>query len=507
MFGTFSEIGLDDALCYDRRGRFGPYGYREDDEDHEAQISDTVDHSEFEKEREPRVQWENVNWGKLQDECLQNNAVRFESIGNQQAVLPIRMPGSGGGYKVQNELKVRNETSGREPKILRKAVIIRTWERQKYDSEVVQHLRSMIMELSLHTGSEYSVYLLVEVTDHSRHVEGSKEAYQKALKDFVPREFRNMALLFTPRLLESWYGHGDYDSASWLHSNQAIQLFSLHNPQFSHVWEIPLETRYTGNWYSLLSGSMDWARKQPRKLQWERAGKFYIPSHHGAYANFSSEVASQNPSGGIWGALSSKDIRFPRGPLPPRPLPAEDGFDWGVGEDADDIVPSALIDTVETTIFSEDKVKGLDNTPSRRALMVSPIKCVSDRLLGIMHDAQIDGVDMRPELFAHTMALLHGLKVVALPLPIYYNNDTSPQMADEIFNNPKPNSFFEGDSWTMPIKRMMSFWWQLDFASFPQLLYRKWYGVNGVGKRLKSGNSLLCLPEMLIYPIKNVVSH
>ena len=495
---------MDGTICFDRNGRSSPYGFEEDDDENE----------EIKKENAISVMspspidWAKVRWGELQNECSENNALRFDPLGKIRTVLPLKAPDAAGGYRGQDEFSSRNETTSGEHSLKPKAVLVRSWDGMWYNSEVVQHLRAMITELSLHAGGEYSVYLMVEVTDPALHVEESEDIYRQVLKDHVPEEFRDIAILYDTRLLELWYDQVGYYGGDAAHSNQVVQVFSLQNPQFSHVWDVSIDARYTGNWYRLLSGSMQWARDQPRKHQWERAARFYIPALHGTYSNFSTRIAAETMSDGIWGPVPSRDVLVPQGPLPPHTHEIENGEDWGVGEEADDIVPSALINTAETELFSHNQVKGFEDSKPRRALMISPIKCFSRRLLKIMHQAQIDGYDMQPELFPHTLALMHGLKVAAVPLPVYFDTDSTPREIDEILNNDPSKSFFSDEEpSTMAMKVKLTMWKDLGFDAFPQMLYRKWLGVDGSGRKMR--NSLrgrMCLPEMLIYPVTNVVA-
>lgn len=511
MFGSFNESGFDDTHCFDRQGRFGPYGYTEDSTDLNGRPID----------EEEAVDWNGVNWGDLQDQCVERNVDLFGLLDNQTHVSPFKLPdasSSTGKHSRREALRQRSTARDSKGQLSRKAVLVRCKDSKKYNTEVLHNLRSMVTELSLHTGGEYAVYLLVEVADQSREIHKSESAYQQALTEYIPKEFRAMTFLFNQQLLEAWYPKIDADGGQSLHSNQPVQLFSLFNPQFSHVWDVAIETRYTGNWYSFLSHSMDWARRQPRRLQWERAAKFYIPSYHGSYQNFSEGIVADNPRGGVWGPVPNDAVRVARGPQPPTITALEDTeFTWGVGEDADDIVPSVLADTADTPIFEHNRVQGFHSGSPRRALMVSPVSCLSRTLLHAMHDAQAtDGLDMRPELFAHTLALAHGLKVAALPLPMYYDGGGSgssssafadPTAVNALFNDPTRRFLRDEDNKdSLPTKSSTTFWWKLKRDQAAPRLYRKWYGVDADGKRVDvSRGGRLCLPGMLLHPVPDVL--
>lgn len=180
------------------------------------------------------------------------------------------------------------------------AVLLRAWQGIEYTSDLLQSVRSMISELSLHTGGEYSVYLVVETMDKDGPILASpgSGANQKLLDDIVPRELRNEMILFNQDLLKAWYPTIDQGGGHSSHMNQPLQLFFIINPDFTFVWQFKLDVSYTGNWYNFLESAESWARRQPRKLQWERAAKFFfsIPSYCGSYANLSDSVEAALPA-------------------------------------------------------------------------------------------------------------------------------------------------------------------------------------------------------------------
>ncbi|KAF6225300.1 hypothetical protein HO173_012851 [Letharia columbiana] len=98
------------------------------------------------------------------------------------------------------------------------------------------------------------------------------------------------------------------------------------NPDFVFLWQFELDVRYTGNWYNILENAESWARKQPRKLQFERAARFYIPSYHGTYASFSDTVEAANPDGGVRGPVRSWAVPRSLGPKFHRKTAAEDDY-------------------------------------------------------------------------------------------------------------------------------------------------------------------------------------
>ena len=87
----------------------------------------------------------------------------------------------------------------------RTAVVLRTSETNEWTVDTMQYIRSMIMELSLHSGAEYEVIIMVEVKDASARIFDGQASYQQTLKKSVPDEFRNNSILFNRQLLEKWY--------------------------------------------------------------------------------------------------------------------------------------------------------------------------------------------------------------------------------------------------------------------------------------------------------------
>ena len=85
------------------------------------------------------------------------------------------------------------------------AIVIRSWETYEYTAEDLWHLRSIITEAALSTGSEYAVYLLVDIKDLSQQIHKDPVAYATLLEECVPPELQNIAVLFDKTLLESWY--------------------------------------------------------------------------------------------------------------------------------------------------------------------------------------------------------------------------------------------------------------------------------------------------------------
>lgn len=61
------------------------------------------------------------------------------------------------------------------------------------------------MELSLHSGSEYQVFFMLDLKDESLLIEDIEAAIDELKERTVPIEFHNMTILFNDRLLRHWY--------------------------------------------------------------------------------------------------------------------------------------------------------------------------------------------------------------------------------------------------------------------------------------------------------------
>lgn len=155
-----------------------------------------------------RVQWDNVNWDTLQQDCLQRNADRYEpsSLGEKTWTL----------HK-DHEKRLQEDSAQRERRQTqtdkdnaspvfnsRTAVILRTWLDRKYTEDDLHFIRSMITELSLLSGGEYEVVILVDAKDTKLPQPGDRASLGD-LKKFLPRELQDLTVFFNSKMLENWY--------------------------------------------------------------------------------------------------------------------------------------------------------------------------------------------------------------------------------------------------------------------------------------------------------------
>lgn len=508
IFGSYKDTGLGSGYCFERHARNRAYG----DED--------IPGDRLNNKPQPRkVQWEKVNWGRLQRDCYNRNRGRF-----RESIAPpsmFRFPTHDDVRQVNETLILPDPAANSERQSYRRwfsdskkykarnAVLLRTYDKKKYTPDNMYHIRSMITELSLHSGAEYEVFLLVQIIDLNRHIFSDPAVYQKALDDFVPHEFHNISILFNVPLLEAWYpkaGKHDPNNSQQVHMSQPVQLFSLLRPDFDMYWQLELDVRYTGHHYHHLEAIRQWSQKQPRKLQWERAAYFYSPFIHRTWKNFSAKIRETTKGGGFWGAVTTTGIA-PVGPKPPTKSAEEDDFEWGMGEPADMINIMPIVDPVATHMMFRDVV---DNYPDgkktpRRTAPITPLIATSKRLVRAMHHGQVTlGTHMMPELFPESTAFQHGLKTVTFPEPVYLDiSDKGPEELESIFNDQTEASIWNGGSPHGKLVQHANYWWSSGIRpEFSNVLYRRWLGIDFEGK--KTDEQGLCLPAMSLHPIKEL---
>ena len=180
-------IGVDGKLSYDRYTRYAAYGYGEDDTS-----SDWI--------RPSKVDWESVNWGKLQQECVQINAGRYNTTAASDS--------SGLSSWFSRRSRPTNLINPEAAPEKRTAILIRSYTDKQYSENDKQVIRSMVQELSLQSGGEYEVFLLVHVKDDSIPID-QEDAYEQVLRDHIPPEFWNMTILWNVAMVSKRYNKLD----------------------------------------------------------------------------------------------------------------------------------------------------------------------------------------------------------------------------------------------------------------------------------------------------------
>ncbi|KAH8601723.1 hypothetical protein B0O99DRAFT_562364 [Bisporella sp. PMI_857] len=529
--GSYVPLGIDSNLCFERESRLGAYGYTEGEA---AQIPAHA------KRVPKKIDWDSVNWGRLQEYCVARNADRYVQL---EQKLPIKdditvsksnppqsasgslkargAEGQNGTVPISNGT-ITDEAEARKqglhglpqndikPKS-RTAVLVRSWSRRNYTENDKQNIRALVTELSLRSGGEYQVYLLVGV-EEDLPIWTNATVHQQVIQDNVPKEFWNMTVLWDEKINKELYPKaqalvGNVNKSQW----QPLQNFALENPEFEFFWNWELDTRYTGHHYNLLERLAIFAKKQPRKGLWERNERFYIPSLHADYydSKFRKTVEAASGSEVVWGAVSIEGVK-PVGPKPPLPSFKEDNYKWGVGDEADYISLAPIFNPVGTTWPDKDDVfgyKGTRETP-RRASIGTQAR-VSRTLLEAMHQENKNGNFLGAEMAPQTVSLLHGLKAVYAPIPIFFDRQWSGKKLDKWFN-PGPKGV-SGSTEESPFSkaregRFAGSTWFVQ-ANAPTRLYNNWlgweYGGTG-GTEWEKSHGRACLPPMLLQPIKDV---
>jgi hypothetical protein len=577
--GSYDLLGLPEDICFERYGRLGPYGHgyalkyggTGTGEHGDMEGSEAV--WEGQDETINQVDYRRVNWGDAQKRCHQANAARFEAkhrveeplntfsvVDQEDDILERR-------EEYDKALSALRSNSTVTPKKLlpRTAVVIRSYDDFVYSEEDVLHLRAMISELSLGSGGEYDVHLLVQVKDEAKHpIWADDETYQEHLNASVPEEFRGITTLWsTTQMLMLYQGifdtfirgpelsvHGSYRGLQ-----MAMQHFAQRHPEYDFFWHWEIDIRYTGHYYNLFSQIDSWTKKQARKGLWERSSRFYVPSVHGSWEDFKQMVRVQTEMGtkgpeDIWSGLPGAKTPppAPKGdkPIwgPERPKESDDWFEteddpvpptsydkdkykWGVGEEADLITFNPLFDPEGTTWGLATDITGYNDTdglPPRRAAIVTSSR-MSKRLLDTMHrETAFKKHHAFSEMWAPTAALHHGYKAVYVPHPMYVDREWPTAYLASVVNSGR-NGASGGARTSVFGERehnLMGMTWYYN-AGFAPNLWKRWLGFkvnneggeefeltidegrDGVGVNgMRGGEGRMCLPPMLIHPVKGV---
>ncbi|KAI2791900.1 hypothetical protein POX_c04780 [Penicillium oxalicum] len=273
--GSHSVLNIRDDICFDRYGRYGPYGlgYSVNDSGSDDSISNEP-HPEMAAIwlKTGYIDYRNVDWGKAQERCYKSNRQQFDTP---------------------------NETS-MQGKKHREAVVIRTYTGFTWTEYAKLNIRALISETALKSGGKYAVHLPLHVKDDNIAIFADAEARQSVLDEHVPKEFHSICTLWSEAQMKLYYPgpfgvsvenpsagdiHGVYRSA-----HMALQHFAVHHPEYVHFWNWELDIRYIGSYNELFSKLGDWAAKQPRTFAWERSARYYIPALHGTWENYSMNI-------------------------------------------------------------------------------------------------------------------------------------------------------------------------------------------------------------------------
>ncbi|THY70968.1 hypothetical protein D6C94_08122 [Aureobasidium pullulans] len=500
LSGSYEALDLDKSWLTAAE-RYGPYGLGEEEEDYTGS----------------RVDWSTVNWADLQNACAESNHERLPDAyafdhGRPRFAYRNRswkekwLPSS----LTSPKINPRPETE----KYHRSAIVIRTWSTYKYTPEDMWNLRSLVAETTLATGGEYAVFLLVDVKDQEAGIFTDPEAYDRVLREAVPPELQDIAVLFDDSLLDSWYPNV-VEHLAIMQIMQPFQIFAQFYPEFDHYWQLEVDSRFLGHTGNMLDKLSDFARNEPRKQARERASWAYMADYHGSYDDFFNTIDNVlDGDSSVWGPIDIHDID-PIGPKPPVDDPREDHFSWGVGEDADLI----LLNTLEDASRDEDWLfKGWQHGFSMGTKLPIFVSVVAQgraswNLLNAVHHAQAHaGMRIPSEATLPSFALWHGLKISGIPLPVYQwparerhemefalNGGGLDAFPDGIANGP---ARYRGSSMGFFTNGMTWQWW----TTLPEDLANPWY-INEVDNpilpdMLLNEGGHLYAPNIIIHPRK-----
>lgn len=512
FFGSLEELGMNNEVCFERFGRLGPYGYSYSREEGGLGMSGKSESAGADKiwANEKKVDYRDVNWGKAQKKCYQKNKNRFTQKTKE------------GESENTPALKEGEEAPKPKEKVKRHAYILRTWTGYKYSDYQILTLRAMINELSLKSGGEYDVHFLLHVKDDSIPIWSSKEVYRKTIEDNLPKEFWDMATLWSEQQMKMYYPepfpnnvynhakapvHSVYRSAHF-----AMQWFAQYRPDYDFYWNWEMDLRFSGHYYEFHNRIGEWAKQQPRKGIWERSSRYYIPSLHGSWHNFTEMVEEETFTSDekpVWGP--PKFEHSPDGMLPmlnetkPPTEYEKDNYEWGVGEDADLLTFNPIFDPAKTNWVFRDDVSGYNldlPEPPRRCAIIT-VSRLSKRLLDIMHnETYVMKHHMFPEMWPPTIAFHHGLKAAYVPHQVYFDHLWPLDAIDGTFNHPpKPTDSVFG--WGEHNQLGNSFYYN---AAFSAKWWRRWLGARekeqGGTKEEEEGSGRLCIKPVLFHPVK-----
>ncbi|KAH7035327.1 uncharacterized protein B0I36DRAFT_318112 [Microdochium trichocladiopsis] len=586
VVGSYELLSLPEDICFERYGRYAPYGYGYSKKTGGLGIGEHGEKEGFEStwSKVPKVEWQDMNWAETQRRCYNANAARFKDmpavhqdphgfyIHEKPAAFPpknilaetssTKLDTSGPGARDTSSTPPES-SQGAVQKQSRTAVVIRCWDEFLWREEDVMNLRSLITEMSLASGGRYDVHLLVQVKNDAKFpVWADAEIYKERIEASIPAEFRGMVTLWTETQMLALY-QGIYDLYArgpdlpvhgvYRGLQMAMQYFAYKHPEYDYFWQWEMDIRYTGHYFDFFSKVENWSKQQPRKGLWERNGRFYLPTVHGSWEDFKQMARVQSEMGttgadNIWSGLGENKQAKGRGekPIwgPVRPFNEDDWFEtdndpqpettyekdrysWGVGEEAEYIAFNPIYDPEGTTWGLADDITGYNTTEAkvpRRAQIITAAR-MSRRLLMTMHrETAFKKHHAFPEMWPATVALHHGLKAVFAPHPLYVDREWPTAVFGQTLNNGKNGA--SGGSRTSVFgereHNLRGLSWFYD-SGFAPNLYRRWLGlkVNNDGgeefeqvedqsrtgasvPEMRGGEGRMCLPPMLLHPIKNV---
>ncbi|EAQ93408.1 hypothetical protein CHGG_01643 [Chaetomium globosum CBS 148.51] len=572
ILGSYELLSLPEDICFDRFGRYGPYGYGYSTRTGGLGLGEHGDREGADAVwgSTKQVDWRNIDWAAVQRQCYKANAERFKPLVVRDA--PPRGFFIGEGLET-SRLAARDSAEQVEQVEQTEQFVLRSWDEfnwreeehcqpQSLDFRVVAFLPAAAMTFIFSSKCAMTVENPVWADD---------DVYRSRINETIPEEFRGIATLWSEtQMLAVYQGvrdlwtrgpdlpvHGSYRGLQ-----MAMQHFAYNHPEYEHFWQWEMDIRYTGHYHDLLSKMESWAKEQPRKGLWERNSRFYIPHVHGSWEDFKQMARVQTEHGtvnadtiwngipgankpgekpntgagateqSVWGPLrpvSSSDwFEHDADPQPPTTY-ERDKYTWGVGEEADLLTLSPIFDPDGTSWKLADDITGYNETggngkPPRRAQIITASR-MSRRLLVTMHrETAFRKHHAFPEMWPATVALHHGLKAVFAPHPVFVDRAWPPDYMARVLNGGRNGASGGGRASVYGDREhnMRGLTWFYN-AGFSGNLYRRWMGlrVNNDGGEefemtadmsandttvgtMRGGEGRMCLPPMLLHPVKDV---
>ncbi|KAL9057007.1 MAG: hypothetical protein Q9162_002555 [Coniocarpon cinnabarinum] len=509
--GNGDVEGHNKRECLDRYRRFQPYGFgvRKSKGGIGAGVDDEDDETLDPMKEARQIDYRNVEWHKAQESCMAANAHRFESKDHQDVPASVKQPP------------------------LRTAILVRTRSDHHYTIEEILQLRAMVAEATLTTGSAFVVHFLIQLTQDMPEIWSDSKQYEEVASGALPNEFQGMGSLWSQQRMEMIYEAlapaADPIYGSVQGAYLPVQEFARSHAEYDHFWVWDLNTRYTADFGSLLESIHQWTEQQPRRELWERNARFYVPSEHGSWDEFSSmiHVLTEHGPSDPFADRSAGDLSTSKsvwGPQPPDDdsnpslfidAPGSSGDEpmWGVSEAADFISMSPIFDPTHVSSFPPaSDVRGYNvstSFPPRRATTSNLVR-LSRRLLLAMHAETVQRHrHMAPELWPASVALHYGYKAVSVPHAVYVDRKWPMDYLAAVMNTgadrgvvsgrssvfgEAQRNVFEGLSWGATGGQQ----------SFGRTLWRRWLGYRDEqtgegGEEWEDANEgRMCLPPMLL---------
>lgn len=537
LFGSHSLLGIRDDVCFDRFGRYGPYGLGYSKEEGGTGLALDTENAGAEQiwsTKSGKIDYSSVDWASAQRRCYEANEERFVAAGRNGS-LPTEYSAPGDMLSMPSQDLNTTEVSGTSglTKIERTAIVMRCYAGFKWSLHSVLNMRALVSELALRSGGEYDVHILLHARDTNIPIWADKETAQEFIANNIPREFRGLVTLWSEDQMRILYPgmrgqpvfrnpanadiHGVYRSAHY-----PLQHFAQQFPEYAHYWNWEMDMRFLGSYYEFFNRLGIWADKQPRRRLWDRSAKYYIPALHGSWQNFTARVDAEAHEAGrpsilgelyFTGRTQTRDEERGVSPLPPgcegavlstynRTSPADsttvalpgrhffadrnNNFtdipeSCGVGEAADLITLNPMFDADDSGWMFANDVTGYDLAfaiPPRRTAIITASR-LSRRLLFAMHEETWRlHHGMFAEMFPPSVALHRGFKAVYAPHPVYADRHWPLAAAEKAFNAGPDHS--SGASPSSPFHpsnehyhRGLTWYYNSDFAG---RLWRRWLG-------------------------------